>query len=68
LLIVGNAACEPQESGAVATISENLNIHIPQANYQTLLGSIRLWVNFEFVPSQDGEFLWKLSDYGEIKE
>jgi hypothetical protein len=54
------------ECPEVPTISENLSIHIPLANYQTLLGTLPLWADFAFVPSPDGDLLWRLTDFGQL--
>jgi hypothetical protein len=48
----------------VTSVSPSLNIHIPNANYQTLGGTMKIWADLQFVSSSDGLFLWKLSNYG----
>lgn len=48
----------------ITTIATNLNIHIPQANYQSLDGTMNLWADLKFVPSNDGRLLWELTNYG----
>ncbi len=53
-----------QGSTPLATIAPNLDIQIPNANYQTLGGAMNLWVNLKFAPSPDGRLLWELTDYG----
>lgn len=52
-------------SGTLSTISPELNMHIPALQYQTLLGNINLWADFEFAGESNGDMLWKLSDFGE---
>jgi len=49
---------------ATVTISENLDIHIPFANYHTL-GDTPLWADLKFSP---GRILWELSDYGLLED
>ena len=40
-------------------------MHIPALQYQTLLGNINLWADFKFAGENNGDMLWKLSDFGE---
>jgi len=63
----GSASC-PAPGEASATITEKLNIHISRADYQTLLGTIPLWADLEFVPTDDDEFWWKLSQFELLSE
>jgi hypothetical protein len=54
---------------ATVTISENLDIHIPFANYHTLLlGDTPLWADLKFSPNPEGRILWELSDYGLLED
>ncbi len=54
------------DSCELPTITSNLDIKIPRANYQTLLGNMKLWANFEYVgkDSKD-QYLWRLKDFGQ---
>lgn len=47
-----------------STISQNLDIHIPNAVYQGSTGELKLWLNFKYVPNQEGKLLFELSNYG----
>jgi hypothetical protein len=56
-------SCIESESG---TVSSDLVIHIPSLNFETALGTLNIWANFEFYEkSASGELFWKLKDYGE---
>lgn len=48
-----------------ATISPELNMHIPELQYNTAFGTMDLWADFEFVGESNGDMLWKLSNFGE---
>jgi len=54
------------EESCSSTVSNDLNIHIPSANYQPLVGdNINLWINLEFSGNdENGVPTWKLKDYG----
>ncbi len=52
-------------SGILGTISASLNMHIPKLNYETLLGTTKIWMDFEFLGENNGDLLWKLSDFGQ---
>ncbi len=54
-----NPCTEPEQ----ATISQNLQIHIPEATY----GDMKLWVDFKYVPNQDGRLLFEVTDYGPVE-
>ncbi len=57
----GNS-CTSSEAG---TVLSNLDIHMPSLDYQTLLGTQNIWVDFEYYgEGSNGELLWKLKDYG----
>ncbi len=60
----GCDACS-NASGVTPTISPELNMHIPALQYQTLLGNINLWADFKFAGENNGDMLWKFSDFGE---
>ncbi len=49
-------------------LTPELNMHIPLIQYSTLLGDLKLWGDFKFVSGENGEMLWKLVDFGEIKK
>jgi hypothetical protein len=61
---IGEPPCTSQEP---VTISPDLQIHIPEATYQTLLGDIKLWVDFKYVPNEEGRLLFEVTDYGAIE-
>jgi len=46
------------------TIAPNLNINIPHVDYTFPDGTQNLWVNLQFVPSNDGRLMWQLNNYG----
>jgi hypothetical protein len=52
-------------SATPATISADLDLHIPQLNYVSPSGTMNLWVDFEYVGENKGDLLWKLSDFGQ---
>ena len=59
-------SCGISGGGASSTISsESLNIHIPSILYDTPFGAMSLWVDFEFAGENNGNLLWKLSNFGE---
>lgn len=57
--------CADEDTGI--TLSPELNMHVPMMRYNTLLGDLKLWGNFEFAPGENGELLWKLTEYGEVE-
>lgn len=63
----GRQACITNPA-SVATISEDLAIHIPYGLYNSLLGPLNLWADFRVVPGTNEELRWELSDYGLIKK
>ena len=46
------------------TINPDLSFKLPDAEYQSLTGDIKLWVDFKFYGDQNGKFLWELQDFG----
>jgi len=48
-----------------ATVTADLNIHIPYLDYDSPLGEMKLWANFEFTGETNGEMFWKLKDFGQ---
>ncbi|EDN67041.1 secreted protein [Beggiatoa sp. PS] len=48
----------------LTVISPDLTIHIPNADYQSLGGTMNLWVNLKFTPTDDGKMWWILDSYG----
>ncbi|MBF0390111.1 MAG: hypothetical protein HQK71_08430, partial [Desulfamplus sp.] len=60
----GATACSDGNS-TPATLSPGLNMHIPLLQYETLLGTMNLWAEFEFAGESNGDLMWKLSDFGE---
>lgn len=50
----------PSLKNEISEVSPNLNIHIPQAVYE----STNLWINLRSVPATNGRLLWELSNYG----
>jgi hypothetical protein len=65
-LIVIYPVLSSAEESCSSTVSSNLNIHIPSANYQSLVGgNMNLWINLEFSGNdENGVLTWKLKDYG----
>jgi len=53
-------------SAGVVSIAEDLSIHIPHAIYPSVFENLPLWINFVFVPQEDGRLMWELSDFGEV--
>ncbi|TXI29125.1 MAG: hypothetical protein E6Q60_05635 [Nitrosomonas oligotropha] len=53
-----------ESSLPAVTVAPNLNISIPHVNYTFPDGTKDLWVDLQYVPSSDGNLLWKLNDYG----
>ena len=49
------------------TITRNLKIHIPEAIYQAPEGDMKLWVDFKYVPNQDGRLLFEVTEYGQVE-
>ena len=64
LFLEGTDACTEYSN---ATITPNLDIHLPSLNYQSLTGALNLWVDLEFYGREEGNLLWKLKGYGEHK-
>ncbi|MBF0232849.1 MAG: LamG domain-containing protein [Desulfamplus sp.] len=62
-----NSGCDDCSNGSSnpATISPELNLHIPTLQYQSPFGAMDLWVDFEFAGESNGDMLWKLSDFGQ---
>jgi hypothetical protein len=68
----GRQACinNPSSCGIISgtdqlpTIAPNLNLHIPSLDYQSLGGSMNLWVDLQFTTTDDGKMWWILDDYG----
>ncbi len=58
-------SCDGGDAGI--TLSPELNLYIPSMTYNTLLGDLELWGNFEFYPNENGELLWKLTEYAEVE-
>ena len=58
----------PAQNSAVSggtTVSQNLNIHIPSATYQSSQGSLNIQANLEYKGTdENGDHIWKLKDYG----
>ncbi len=61
----GLTTCSDGSVMTPATISPELNIHIPVLQYQSPVGSMDLWADFEFAGENNGDMLWKLSDFGQ---
>ncbi len=59
--------CEACSDGTVqaATISSELLIHIPALQYVTPFGAMYLWADFVYFGENNGDLLWKLSDFGQ---
>ncbi|SLM28771.1 exported hypothetical protein [Desulfamplus magnetovallimortis] len=62
-----NAGCSACSNGASTpvTLSPGLDMHIPVLQYETLLGTMNLWADFEFAGESSGDLIWKLSDFGQ---
>ena len=62
-----NAGCSACSDGSTtpATLSAGLDMHIPVLQYETLLGTMNLWADFELAGESNGDMLWKLSDFGQ---
>jgi hypothetical protein len=54
----------PVASSQLPTIAPNLNLHIPSIDYQSLGGTMNLWVDLKFTPTDDGKLWWVLDNYG----
>jgi len=53
---------------SAVTISPDLQIHIPEATYQTPFGDIKkLWADFKYVPNDEVRLLFEVTDYGTIE-
>ena len=46
------------------TLSSTLNIHIPNLQLNNGSERIDLWVDFEYAGENNGDYLWKLVDFG----
>jgi len=58
--------CDTCSSGGnSAALLSNANIHIPEVNYESPLGVVKFWIDLEFLGNQDGNLIWKLSDFGQ---
>jgi hypothetical protein len=55
----------PDEPDDTATLSPELNIHIPNLQYGSGSDTMNLWADFEFAGENDGSLIWKLSGFGE---
>ncbi|MCD6323452.1 MAG: hypothetical protein J7L77_10580 [Clostridiales bacterium] len=51
--------------GNPAVLLSNANIHIPEVNYESPLGIVKFWIDLEYLGNQNGDLIWKLSDYGQ---
>jgi hypothetical protein len=54
----------PVASSQLPTIAPNLNLHIPSIDYQSLGGTMNLWVDLKFTPTDDDKLWWVLDNYG----
>lgn len=69
----GEEICEPIEPDPdpecrTATVDLNLDIHVPEATYKTLVGTSNIWFDLEFKGvDPDKDFVWRLKDFGENK-
>ena len=71
----GKEICEPIEPEPdpgpeckTATVDLNLDIHVPEATYQSLIGTSNIWFDLEFKGvDPDKDFIWRLKDFGENK-
>lgn len=64
------AFCGIDNSGeaTAAVINQDLSLHVSKAEYNTLTGTRILWVDLIFGgTNEEGNFMWILSDYGEVK-
>lgn len=53
-------------SNSSTTVSENLDINIQSATYQSSEGTLNIWANLEYKGvDSDGDLIWKLKDFGE---
>lgn len=48
-----------------SVLSPDLDLHIPELQYNSPFGIMRFWADLEFVGEKNGDLLWKLSDYEE---
>jgi len=51
-------------NGTPVTLGANLNMKLPNVSYQTLGGTMNLWAELQYQPTNDGKFWWTLSNYG----
>jgi hypothetical protein len=70
-VITDSGACSPSSDSTDSpvashqpSIAANLNLHIPRLDYQSLGGTMNLWVDLKFNPTDDGKMWWVLGDYG----
>lgn len=61
----GMAGCQGNEGCTDATLGADLTLYIPSLNYETFIGTFNLWAEFEFIGDEEGELIWRLSDFGE---
>ena len=57
--------CKQQASCIPATLSPELKIHLSNLQFNTGSGIVDLWADFEYAGESDGNFLWKLTNFGE---
>jgi len=57
--------CKQQASCIPATLSPELKIHLPNLQLNTASGTMDLWADFEYAGENNGDFLWKLTNFGE---
>jgi len=63
-------SCGIDNSGeaTAAVIDQDLSLHVSKAEYNTLTGTRILWIDLIFGgANEEGNFMWILSDYGEVK-
>ena len=58
----GGTADQPDDG---ATLSPELNIHIPNLQYKSGSDTMNLWADLIFAGESDGNLIWKLSGFGE---
>jgi len=59
--------CDECSNGSTLppTLLSNVDIHIPEINYESPLGVVKFWVDLQFLGEQEGDLIWKLSDFGQ---
>jgi alpha-tubulin suppressor-like RCC1 family protein len=56
------------EPEIAAVIGTDLSLHVSKAQYKTLTGTQILWIDLTFGgQNEQGDLIWILSDYGEVK-